>query len=324
MLLTVTPNLCIERTIEFAEGQVHRVEPESLTVNAGGKGINAARVAARLGCASLATAWVGRRQKQWFEEQLQSEGIAHDLVEVKADTRVCVNVIAGGAIAGSGWTKTEIVEAGNALAVEDGTRMLEKFVALLPQADLVAICGSYPPSAHAAFDSHLALLTQVAGRAGKRVLVDGKGRAFEIALRSKTPPWAIKPNAEEAAALLRREIRTPAHERRAVRDLLRLDVEVVILSCGARGAYLGTREGVWFFRPPRIIEVSPVGSGDALVGAFCAKLLECGDLKTAMRWGVAAGTANATQSASAFCSASDIEPLLEQVKMEIAELRLTT
>lgn len=322
MLLTVTPNLCIERTItlpSFVPGQVHRVPSERLQVNAGGKGINAARVAARLGCESLATAWVGRRQKRWFEEQLDREGVAHDLVEVEADTRVCVNVLAGGS---EGWKKTEIVEAGHSLDIHDGTRMLEKFTALLPQADLVAICGSYPPATDAGFDAHLALLVQIAHRAGKRVLVDGKGRAFEIALRSKTPPWAVKPNLEEASALLRRSIESPADERRAVRDILRLGVDVVLLSCGARGAYLGTAQGVWFLPAPGVTEISPVGSGDALVGAFCAKFLETNDLQVAAQWGVAAGAANAGQSLSAFCTREDIEPLVSAITPRLAELRL--
>ena len=322
MLLTITPNLCIERTVQvpnFAPGAVHRVAPEQLFVNAGGKGINAARVAARLGCESRALTWVGRRQKVWFEKQLEREGIAHELVETEADTRICLNILSE---IGANWTKTEIVEAGAPLGVNDGTRMLEKYAALLPKADLVAICGSYPPAGDAIMDSHLTLMAQMAHRASKRLLIDGKGRAFEIALRSKTPIWAIKPNLEEAAAFLRCEIKTAPQERRAVRDLLRLGVEVVILSCGERGAYLGTERGIDFVRAPRIAEVSPVGSGDALVGAFCAKWLQSGDLQTALRWGVAAGAANAAQAASAFVGPSDIEPLLDKVQVETAELRL--
>ncbi len=322
MLLTITPNLCIERTVQvpdFAPGAVHRVAPEQLIVNAGGKGINAARVAARLGCESRALTWVGRRQKVWFAEQLEREGVRHALVEVEADTRVCLNILAKN---GERTIKTEIVEAGAALGVDDGTRMLEKYAELLPKADMIAICGSYPPSLDAAMDSHLALLVQMAHRAGKRVLVDGKGRAFEIALHSKTPPWAIKPNLEEAAAFLRRDIGTAQEERRAVRDLLRLGIEFVMLSCGERGAYLGTAQGIDFVRAPRVQEVSPVGSGDALVGAFCAKWLETADLQTALRWGVAAGAANAAEAASAFIGPREIEPLLAKVKVETAELRL--
>lgn len=298
-------------------GAVHRTEAENLMVNAGGKGINAARVAARLGCTVRALAWVGRRQKLWFVEQLKREGIDGELVEVEADTRVCLNILAGEAS-----QKTELVEAGNALTVADGTHMLERYAELLPQADLIAIGGSYPPSQEPQMDFHLTLLVQMAERLGKRILVDGKGRPFEICLHSKTPPWCVKPNLEEAATLLNRSIETTQDERRAVHEILRRGVEVVILSCGARGAYLGTNDGIHFLRAPHIGEVSPVGSGDALVGAFAAKFLETSDLQQALRWGVAAGAANAMQAASAFVGPEEIAPLLSQVKVETAELKL--
>lgn len=320
MLLTITPNLCIERTIlvpEFVAGKVYRVPSSQLTVNVGGKGINAARVAMNLGCKTRSLAWVGRRQKQWISEELQNEGIEHELVEIDADTRICVNVLAG-----AQFTKTEIVEAGNSLNISDGTRLLERYTQLLPQAELVAICGSYPPSNDVNMDMHLALLVQMAQRVGKRVLVDGKGKAFQICLRSKTPPWCVKPNLDEAQELLNRVISSPQEERRAVRDILKRGVEIVILSCGARGAYFGTAQGIWFVQAPIIDEVSAVGSGDSLVGAFCAKFLETGDLFLAARWGVAAGTANATQIKSAFIATSDIEPLVDEIKVTANEISL--
>lgn len=320
MFLTITPNLCIERTIQlpqFIAGQVHRVEPQQLGVNVGGKGINAARVATKLGCESYALAWAGRRQKLWIEEELTQEGIVHQLIESEADTRICINVLAG-----EEFVKTEIVEAGNELSIAEGTRFLETYAALLPQVEMIAVCGSYPPAQNPELNMHLALLVQMAQRAGKRVLVDGKGKPFQLCLHSKTSPWAVKPNLDEAQELLNRPIETPQDERRAVRDILKRGVEVVILSCGARGAYWGTAQGIWFVEAPSIREVSPVGSGDALVGAFCAKFLETSDLLLAARWGVAAGAANAMQSASAFVEPKHFEPLLDEIRINAVELGL--
>lgn len=321
MLLTVTPNLCIERTIEipgFRAGAAHRVAPENLSVNSGGKGINAARVAAQLGAKVLATSWVGRNQRAWFETELARESIAHDLVEVESDTRVCVNVVSGGGV------KTEIVEAGNELSATDGTRMLEKFESLSPYAELVAICGSYPPEGKGArwpvLGDHLTSLCGTALKHNKKILVDGKGDAFKALLNSNFLPWAIKPNCEEAGAFLNYSVCDESSERRAINDFLKLGIEVVVLSCGARGAYLGTHTHTWFFTPPRVQEISAVGSGDALVGAFCAKVLEAkdaaanSDLVEAVRWGVAAGAANAAQARSAFCTRAEIEILVPQVQ----------
>ncbi len=320
MLLTVTPNLCIERTLEipdFRVGEVHRVEAQNLSANAGGKGINAARVARELGAGVLALTWVGKNQRVWFEEELKRESIAFDFVEVESDTRVCLNILDGNG------GKTEVVEAGNSLSFSDGEKMQEKFESLLPRAELVAICGSYPVrasrSTRAMFPVDLISLCALARQHGKKVLVDGKGMEFEILLRSEFVPFAIKPNCEEASAFLEYSVQDASSERRAIRDFLALGIEVVLLSCGARGAYLGTRASTHFFSPPGVREISAVGSGDAFVGAFCAQFLQGANLIEAARWGVAAGAANASQARAAFCTSQQIEALLSQVVVQQIE-----
>jgi fructose-1-phosphate kinase PfkB-like protein len=198
--------------------------------------------------------------------------------------------------------------------------MIEAFGRRLRQADLAAVCGSYPPGRSTPaetdpLDLHLTVLAQMARQAGKKLLVDGKGAAFEILLKSTHAPWAIKPNCDEAAALLKHPVQTESEERRALDEMLEFGVEVVLLSCGARGAWLGTREGRWFFTPPAIREISPVGSGDAFVGAFAAQYLRSGDLIEAVRWGVAAGAACASQTLSAFCTREEIEALVSEVSI---------
>lgn len=318
MFLTVTPNICIERTAQvddFRTGKVHRVPHSELFINAGGKGINAARVAAACGAKALALAWGGRHQAAWLKSLMDAENVPHHLIEVEADTRITYNVLHDG-------MKTEIVEAGAPVTVEEGTQLLEVFAGYLKDAQLVALCGSYPPSDHPAFAVHGALLCRMAAQAAKPMIYDGKGEAYTNAIRSKTPPWMIKPNQEEAAALLDRSLDSPGEERRAVRDLRRRGVEVVLLSCGERGAYLGHAGGIDWFPAPKIEEVSAVGSGDSLVGAFAAKWMETGDLLQAAAYGVAAGAANAAQARSGFVTPSDIEALMPQVKRSVSEITL--
>ena len=130
---------------------------------------------------------------------------------------------------------------------------------------------------------HLSTLSQAARDAGKKLIVDGKGAAFEVLLKSSRfqstlAPWAIKPNTDEAAALLKHPVQTESEESRAVDELLDFGAEVVLLSCGVRGAWLGTQNQKVFFTPPFVEEVSAVGSGDAFVGAFAAQYLQSGDL----------------------------------------------
>lgn len=321
MLLFITPNPCIERTLRpeaFTLGGVHRVPIERVHIQAGGKGLNAARVAHRLGAEVLCSGWIGRGQIDWFAQQMAHENLPCDWIEVEADTRVCINILGE---ENGAWTKTELVEAGSPLSIEDGTRLLQKVETLLPRCELVAIGGSYPPAQEAKFEMHGAVLTRLAHGFNRKVLYDGKASAWEKAIRSLAPPWCITPNLEEAAALVRRDIKSEADERRAIGDILRLGVEVVLLTCGERGVWLATRQSTLWLQAPQVREVSPVGSGDSLVGAFCATYLQNVDLPEsdrlleAARWGVAAGAANAAQVLSAHVSQEEISALLPQVEV---------
>lgn len=305
--LFFTPNPCIERTLrvpDFVRGHSHRVSPDDLRVTAGGKGINAARVAHNFGARVRVLAPVGNGQIAQFRELLERDELDYDLIEVATDTRTTINVVHDGGF-------SELVEAGNPLSVVDGGEIINRFGAHLKSCEIAIIGGSYPPSAPGDdWGNHSAMLCAMATRAGKRVLYDGKGAAFARALNSSNPPWAIKPNLDEASELLKRDLETPEAQRDAVSELMARGVEVVLLSCGARGLWLGHSSHVEWLAAPAIQEISPVGSGDSLVGAFIATYLQTGDIYEAARWGVAAGSANAAQLEAARVGPEDAKRLM--------------
>ena len=316
--LFFTPNPCIERTLsvaDFARGQSHRVNSENSRVTAGGKGINAARVARNFGAPARVLAPVGRGQILQFRDALNQDQLPADLVEVAADTRTATNVVHAGGF-------TELVEAGHALTPGEFGELTRRFALHLPSCQLAVIGGSYPPldSLSATqnqgqiepenWRNHAMMLCQLAASQGKRVLYDGKGAQFARALHSDNAPWAIKPNLEEASELLNRDLHAPTAQQDATRELMQMGVEIVLLSCGARGLWLGYDGEVRWLAAPEIEEVSPVGSGDSLVGAFVAKWLQTGDVYHAARWGVAAGAANAAQLEAARIGPKNAKRLL--------------
>ncbi len=311
MFLTLTPNPCIERTLRLdfpVRGAAARLDNADVFVSAGGKGLNAARVAALFGAQTRAIAPVGRRQFDDLTELARIEGFGADFLAVESDTRVCLNLIHGDG------TQTEIIENGAPLSLQNGIALLEKWRQNLAGARLAAIGGAYPPSEHPAFLEHATILCQMAHEAGVPVIFDGRGESLQRALNSKTPPWAIKPNEHEAAQILNRTLETRADEIRAVRDLRARGAEIVLLSCGARGLYLGHPGGVEWLEAPPVEVVSAVGCGDALVGAFAARWLAGDSILKAALWGVAAGSASAAQIRSAFVSRNDAALLLPQVR----------
>jgi 1-phosphofructokinase family hexose kinase len=308
MLLFVTPNPCIERTYlldNFDCGKVHRAPSSKVLLNAGGKGINAARVASQFSSKILSLCWIGDAQYEWFDRQLERENVSHELIRVSPETRTCINILRGG------YPKTEIVEAGLPLPDNAGTQLLERLKVLLPQTSLLAVCGSYPPDC---LENNLQQIARLAQKYSVPLLVDGKGKSFKRLLQSNLPLWAIKPNTDEAEEIIGQSIQTTEQERDAIKVLLRYNVTNVLLSCGKRGAYLGNAEGITFFESSEVQEISAVGSGDSFVGAFCAQWILTGDLQNAMRYGVAAGAVNASQATSAFCTKSEIDQQFAKVR----------
>jgi len=326
MLLTITPNPCLERIVPLAEikpGETVRVASPPVREVAGGKGINAARVASTCGTPSIASGWFGRDRLGWFRAQMEEAGVEFAPVEVETATRVATQY------RGSDGQVTQVIEAGHALELSDGTALLHKADELLPRARMLLLGGSYPPSEDKRFALHASLLCGAAQRHGVPALYDGSGRAWNVALR-RSPPWCVAPNLEEAAALLRRPLTNQAAERRAIETILSWGVAVVLLTCGERGAYLGTSAQTIFLSAPRVATVSGVGCGDALAGAFAAKYLqgsgapsEFARLSQALRWGVAAGAAQAQSAQAGAFGLAQIEKLLPQVRVQQHLLSLT-
>lgn len=318
MFLSLTPNPCLEKTFrvpDFAALGSFRVAAENGRENIGGKGINAARVAARFGASSVALAPIGPNLRAHLQHLAALEPFELRSIEVNAPTRTCHNIV-------SSDGSTELLEAGHALDVSDGTRLFQAWRELLPSCEMALIGGSYPPSDEAAWLSHASILCSIARAANKKLIYDGKGEAFRRAVFGQTPPWAIKPNLDEARQLLARSLETRDEERGAVRELRRRGVELVLLSCGARGCWVGYANEIEWLAAPRVETVSAVGSGDSLCGAFAAKYIETGDVWESAFWGVAAGSANAAQLEAADVGPEEVAPLLLQVRRELGEIRL--
>jgi ribokinase len=79
----------------------------------------------------------------------------------------------------------------------------------------------------------------------------------------------------------------------------------LLLTLGARGAVLLRKDAPPLIRPARPTEVvDTTGAGDAFIGAVCARLAECGEMASALDWGLAAG-ALACAKAGAAASFAD-------------------
>lgn len=306
MILTITPNTAIDITYTidgFSIDKVHRPY-ESRTV-AGGKGVNVVRVLKELGREGLATGFVGGGTGKSLIDKINEEGLPHDFVYIKNESRLCIAIIDP-----KNGTQTEVNENGPEVSGSELSDMMEKTGRYLPECDYVAMCGSCPPGVPISFYGDI---IKAARKAGVKTVLDTSGEHLIESI--KHGPYMVKPNLVELSQLAGREIITLEEAAASVKSLKRFGVEIAVVTMGRSGALVTDGAQVWMAVPPSIEFVSAVGSGDAFMAAFLHSLMNGLGLPEALVYGTAAGTANAATYGAGFCKKESIMDIRSRVTL---------
>ncbi|MGI8644745.1 MAG: 1-phosphofructokinase family hexose kinase [Nocardioides sp.] len=317
MILTLTPNPSIDRTIELAgplaRGEVQRVT--SVVSQGGGKGVNISRAAVTAGIASIAVLPAGKDDP--FVHELLSAGI--DCRPSRPAGEVRVNLT----ITEPDGTTTKLNSPGATMTPDHLDALSRALLNRAPSVAWVVLAGSLPPGAP---DDFYAGLVSALRGGPARVAVD-TSEAPLAALVDALPdsaPDLMKPNGEELASfagddagLLECDPRAAA---KAARTLVDRGVGAVLATLGSNGAVLVTAEGSWHASPPPTTVVSTVGAGDSSLFGYLLGSLR--DLPPADRiaLAVAYGSAAAGLPGTTIPEPGQVRPDLVVVdKLDAAE-----
>ncbi|HLI97375.1 MAG TPA: 1-phosphofructokinase [Candidatus Baltobacteraceae bacterium] len=302
-ITTVTLNPALDEAVALETltlGGKNRCSLDSL--DPGGKGVNASRVIRRLGRATLALGFAGGLTGELLRNNLDSEGVPNAFVRVGESTRVNIMIYERGS-----GRRSRLYLPGPHVT-EEALREIESRLSEVPQQSVVVLGGSVPPGVaptvyrdlvHALNEGHV------------KCIVDTSGEALAAVLPAH--PDLVKPNIEEASALLQRALLDDEDVLAAARELRELGAEQVVISQGAQGAVGVNAAGAWKAVPPRIVAYSTVGSGDSMVAGLAIAMDEGGSLVDGMRLGSAAGAATAMISGTQLCRAQDVHALLDRI-----------
>jgi tagatose 6-phosphate kinase len=106
-------------------------------------------------------------------------------------------------------------------------------------------------------------------------------------------PLLAKLNVHELESTLGRRLPGEKQIIAGARRLIERGAQQVVVTHGAKGAWLVLPDRVWRFRPPRIRALNPIGSGDAVTAGIASGIAEGRDILAVMRLGMACGVANA-------------------------------
>jgi 1-phosphofructokinase len=301
-VLTLTLNPALDLAIRLGTlqpGEVNRAE--STRLDAGGKGINVARVLAGLGHDVTVSGLLGADNEAPFVKAFTGCGMRDAFIRVPGETRINAKLSeAGGRVTDLNGPGLRIPEhALEALKARLGT--------LVPGQDAAVISGSLPPHITPA---QLAGLITAIREHGLPVWLDTSGPALTSGLAAR--PTGIKPNETELGEWAGHPLETAEARLRAALRLNSEGIEDVLVSAGA-GSVLWARRGMALEAlPPRVTVLSTVGAGDTLLAGAMHGILSGWPRERTLRFATALATECVRHVGVGNPKAVDFEALQDQ------------
>ena len=304
-IVTITLNPSIDKSTSVKgivpEKKLRCAEPK---FEPGGGGVNVSRAIKKLGGNSTAFYFAGGYSGKFLTSLLDLEGIDSLVVPIEQATRE--NMI--------------VVDELNNLQYRFGVpgpkvkpEELEHFFKLLAgmkDVDYVVASGSLPEGVEDDFFSKLADICKLTNA---RLIVDTSGEPLRKAINEGV--FMIKPNLGELSMLNGVEELNDADVVTSARSIINKGgAEVIVVSMGASGASLVTKDEIFYCPSPAVRKKSTVGAGDTMVAGIVLAMSNEYSWQDVLRYGVAAGTATTMNSGTELCKKNDVDRLFSYLK----------
>jgi 1-phosphofructokinase family hexose kinase len=289
------PNPCFDAIFfleDLVPGSVHRSLHNSYLP--GGKGINVARVAKRVGSKPKILVMLPKVEGELFKELLALEGHDIQYLDIDGVVRQAIAIYRK-----NSKDSTVVIGKGPDMKLEDWESYCELVQKLVRQGEMVTLMGSLNPN----FPTNaLEKLSEKIRQRNGKFLVDTSPASYKS--RGSAVFDFITPNLNEAETLLANAseaIYIPDNENIKERSLIAAEKlfnkvsKTVIVTAGAFGVALKSENLHKWFPAFKVSEErfkSSVGAGDAFVAGFATQLEKTPDeIEQAIRFGMATAAA---------------------------------
>lgn len=205
------------------------------------------------------------------------------------------------------------VMPGASMAEDQFDQCLDAVRQLDPVPDIIVASGSLPEGAP---DDIFARIASLAKGMNAKLIVDTSGPALKKAMEAGV--FLLKPNLAELSALSGREHLQLHEVEQAAKEIIeRGYCEVMVVSLGAGGAMLVTRDQMLRIAAPTVKKLSTVGAGDSMVGGMAWMLEQGASYADMVRFGVACGTAATMNAGTQLFNASDAHALYKWIRSNV-------
>mgnify|MGYP003593716417 CR=1 FL=1 len=305
-IITVTLNPAIDKSttvpVLVPEKKLKCTQP---VFEPGGGGINVARAIKKLGGNATALYLAGGYTGTFFTQLLEKEQIDTRVIEIAKHTRENLIVF-------DSSSNLQYRFGMPGPVVEE--KEWKKLLSILEQMDGISYLvasGSVPAGVPVDIFARIA---SIAKKKKIRCIVDTSGEALQLAASEAV--YLLKPNLGELASLVgAEEIEIGMVNDVAGKLVANGKCEVVVVSMGAAGAMLVTKDEAHRITAPVVKRISTVGAGDSMVAGIVMGLMKNMSMSDAARYGVACGTAATINPGTELCRLEDVERLFPQIQL---------
>jgi len=304
LVVTLTPNSSLDvwtTTQRVTSGDKLRcTQPR---VDPGGGGINVSRVVHRLGGRTHALFTAGRSVGAELGAMLNAEGVPMGRIPIVGKTRECLHVLEK-----ESGELYRFIMPGPTLSEAEGHALIERLRQCAPPDSLIVGSGSLPPGLGEDFWARAAKLAK---ELACRFLLDsahGVSGALDAGL------FLLRQNLDELCSVSGRNLSWPDEAGDwSLEQISRGACEVVVVTSGAEGALLVTKDERVRLAPPNVPIRSAVGAGDSFMGGLCLGLAKGERPRDALRLAVATAAATMITPATELCRQEDVDRVLGQM-----------
>ena len=307
-IVTITFSPCIDKSTSVAslvpEKKLHCSTPK---LEPGGGGINIARAIKKLGGESIAIFPSGGYTGKYFNHLLEKENIPSVIIETNNETRENIIVFDE-----SSTNQYRFGMPGTALNESEWKQCLTA-VEEINDIEFIIASGSLPPGVPSNIYAQLA---RIAKNKNAKFVVDTSGEALKQAVEEGV--YLLKPNLGELCSLAGKATLQTMEVKDVARAIIEKEkCEVMMVSMGADGAMLVTKDMAEIIIAPTVIRKSTVGAGDSMLAGIIFYLSKGRGIVEAAQYGVACGTAATLNTGTELCKKEDADKLYEMIRKYI-------
>jgi 1-phosphofructokinase len=308
MIYTISFNPCIDYTFYLSRiryDDINRIE--ETRVDAGGKGLNVARMLSVLGSDCEALTFLGGRNGDILKTLLDGERIRYRYVSTKGDVRSVFNFFAG--------KKNSVLrfnEKGPFISEKEEEAFFHLFDDIKPEkGDVISISGSLPLGLQKA--TYRTVIENVREK-GVLTVLDADGDVLREGIKGK--PDIIKPNLWELARATGTSITSFAILEKVLKNIINSGISTILLTLGEKGAILFSKNEFLYASAPPVKVQSTVGCGDTFLAGFLYSLSRSEKYEDCLRMAVSCGTAKVTRKGTGMPEKKDVMKILSEVKIK--------